>query len=623
MTELSPHHFADEIIAVPAIPRTLNGKKLEIPVKRILTGTPIEEALSLAAVADPAALEPFASLASRPRDAVDSEIQPPRTETERQLAEMWAALLGAETVGALDYFVGVGGDSLRAGRLSYLIQESFAVDLPLATILISNLRELATEIDTGRASDGGNYAGAWQFIRPGRTQLHLSFAQEDFWHRQREQPRNPFLNISGAERVGGPLDLDAFQRAAALVADRHQILRTVFRSRRGQPAPELADSAPHVGVEDLTSLPFERREDQARRVVSYLIRQPFDLESVPLIRVDLVRITATDHVIVLTSHLLVCDGPARFVWLKEVQSAYEALRAGRAPALEPLPIQFTDYAAWLRETRGGTSSADLAYWESCLAGRRFTLPVDHRPAAPFTYPLGVMTTLIPAEEASVLRDLAVRHRSTLFMSCAAAWSTALAEWADSPDTILGTYWHGRFSPDLARLVGYFTNLFTLHRSTRERSLDVNLTSLRATAIESYSHQHVPYELLAERLGLTPATASDPFVQAVLVVSDRSRPVPAAWQLPTESYPLELCTARFFLTIMVMDVGHDIWVRLEYRADLFERATLARLVAGFRSLLRPGVTPSSAVELTASDATRAPSHLRNWILQTHGNPGASR
>jgi len=62
-TELSPRHVPDEVFAVPEVPRTLNGKKLEVPVKRLLTGTPFDRAVSLGAVANPDALEHFVALA--------------------------------------------------------------------------------------------------------------------------------------------------------------------------------------------------------------------------------------------------------------------------------------------------------------------------------------------------------------------------------------------------------------------------------------------------------------------------------------------------------------------------------------------------------------------------------
>ena len=62
--DLSPRHVPNEIYAIPDVPRTLNGKKLEVPVKRILTGTPPEKAVSPGAMGNPQALQFFVDLAA-------------------------------------------------------------------------------------------------------------------------------------------------------------------------------------------------------------------------------------------------------------------------------------------------------------------------------------------------------------------------------------------------------------------------------------------------------------------------------------------------------------------------------------------------------------------------------
>jgi acetoacetyl-CoA synthetase len=59
----SPRHVPDEILSVPDVPRTLNGKKLEVPVKKILSGTPPEEAVSKDSLSNPDSLDTFVELA--------------------------------------------------------------------------------------------------------------------------------------------------------------------------------------------------------------------------------------------------------------------------------------------------------------------------------------------------------------------------------------------------------------------------------------------------------------------------------------------------------------------------------------------------------------------------------
>ncbi|HWB67477.1 MAG TPA: acetoacetate--CoA ligase [Mycobacteriales bacterium] len=62
-SQLSPRHVPDEVLAVPVVPRTINGKKCEVPVKRILAGTPVDRAVSKGALADASSLAPFVELA--------------------------------------------------------------------------------------------------------------------------------------------------------------------------------------------------------------------------------------------------------------------------------------------------------------------------------------------------------------------------------------------------------------------------------------------------------------------------------------------------------------------------------------------------------------------------------
>ena len=74
-TALSPRHVPDEIHQVRAVPRTLSAKKLEVPVKKILTGTPVDRAAAKGALANPESLTAFAALAQR-RSTTDSPVAP-------------------------------------------------------------------------------------------------------------------------------------------------------------------------------------------------------------------------------------------------------------------------------------------------------------------------------------------------------------------------------------------------------------------------------------------------------------------------------------------------------------------------------------------------------------------
>jgi acetoacetyl-CoA synthetase len=63
--DCSPRHVPDEIRQIAEVPRTLSGKVLEVPVKRILTGTPVDQAASRESLANPKSLDPFVAMAGQ------------------------------------------------------------------------------------------------------------------------------------------------------------------------------------------------------------------------------------------------------------------------------------------------------------------------------------------------------------------------------------------------------------------------------------------------------------------------------------------------------------------------------------------------------------------------------
>ena len=64
-SNLTPHHVPDEIVAIAEVPRTLSGKKLEVPIKKLFLGTPLEKAISVGALGNPQSIQFFVEFAQR------------------------------------------------------------------------------------------------------------------------------------------------------------------------------------------------------------------------------------------------------------------------------------------------------------------------------------------------------------------------------------------------------------------------------------------------------------------------------------------------------------------------------------------------------------------------------
>src|SRR5262249_23745566 len=130
---------------------------------------------------------------------------------------------------------------------------------------------------------------------------------------------------------------------------------------------------------DLSGLDGEKRENEARRLANEEGKRPFDLARGPLVRSALLRLSETDHVLLLTMHHIVSDGWSMGILSRELKSLYEAYHAGKPSQLPELPIQYADFAVWQREwLQGEVLEKQLAYWRERLGGDlpRLELPTD-------------------------------------------------------------------------------------------------------------------------------------------------------------------------------------------------------------------------------------------------------
>ncbi len=168
--------------------------------------------------------------------------------------------------------------------------------------------------------------------------------QTALWFIQQLEPTTSAYNIGNGFRVKGNLDVALFERCLNVVAQRHQILRTIFKTIDGKPFQFVTDMKLSAPVIDVRREPDP--EAAAHEVVTRVIREPFDLEKGPLARVPLVRIADDDYVMVGVLHHIVTDWWSYYVFYSELLGLYHAFSQGLPNPLSDLPIQYADWAAW-------------------------------------------------------------------------------------------------------------------------------------------------------------------------------------------------------------------------------------------------------------------------------------
>jgi len=425
---------------------------------------------------------------------------------------------------------------------------------------------------------------------PRNGALPLSFAQRQLWFLHELDPESPHYNSPVAVRLSGRLDAGALERAMAEIVRRHESLRTTFHAERGEPVQVVAAPGPFaLPLIDLSGLPAERREGLARKLIAEEIRRPFDLSRGPVSRFRLVRLGEAEHVAVITVHHIASDYWSLGILVREVTALYEAFSAGRPSRLAELPVQYADFAFWQRRWLSEeTLAGQLTYWKQRLAGAKpaMELPADHPRPPVQSFRGAVRSRLIPRDLAERVKAVGRNEGATPFMTLLAAFAVLLHAFTGERDVLIGSPVASRSHADLEGLIGLFVSLLVF-RATLEGDPEVRevISQVRRTTLEAQAHQDLPFGMLVEELRPQRNLSHTPIFQVAYTFQDARQ---TAFDLPggltLSPLGIETGTTQFDLILNVEDGPHGLTLALDHNTDLFESATILRLLACLEGIL---------------------------------------
>lgn len=516
----------------------------------------------------------------------------PATAVEKTLADIWSEVLRLELVGKDDNFFDLGGHSLLATQVVSRVRRTFQVELPLRSLFEApKLSALALVIEGMEAKLPKTRSDQEATIkRVDREQdLPLSFAQQRLWFIERLAPGDSVYNVSRAMRLRGRLDVIALQKALNKLVLRHEALRTNFTSVDGT-ASQVIDPTRSIqlNVTDLRELPQDERETEASRFLKHEAERAFDLAQDPLLRVTLLRLSEDEHLLLFTLHHIVCDGCSMQVLAEELSTLYAAYSNGKTASLADLPIQYADFACQQRELfQGDAFEKQLAYWKRQLEGipAVLTLSTDRpRPSAQ-TFHGARQTLLLSRELTAQLKSLSQSESVTLFMTLLTAWQTLLHRYSDETDIVIGSPIAGRNYTETENLIGLFVNTLALRTDlSGDPTFRELLERVREVALGAYAHQDLPFEKLVEELQPERNLSYNPVFQAVFALQNGMGADLQLNGLVTTPAEIQTTTAKFDLTLDVIQKNDDLLCSLEYNTDLFDSDRIARMLGHFEMVL---------------------------------------
>ncbi|MEU8928201.1 condensation domain-containing protein, partial [Kitasatospora sp. NPDC048545] len=556
----------------------------------------------------------------------------PRTPREAVLCELFAQVLGLPQVGIDDGFFDLGGHSLLATRLASRIRTALDVELPIRVLFeaptVATLAERLGALDRVRADRPTLTAGE----RP--EHLPVSFAQQRLWFLGELEGPSATYTIPLGLRLTGPLDTELLHRALRDVVARHEVLRTVYRSRDGRPEQRVL---PLDEVGPLLTVTRTEGHDEGAHATA--AAHVFDLrEDVP-VHAWLFEEAEETHTLVLVVHHIAGDGWSMAPLARDASTAYAARVHGEAPVWEPLPVQYADYALWQRallgsvEDEGSLLAEQLGYWREALAGlpEELALPADRPRPAVATHRGGSVALDIPVDLHERLRLLARAEGVTPFMVLQAALAVLLSRLGAGQDIPIGTPIAGRTDEALDELVGFFVNTLVLRTDLSGGPTFAELlTRVRENSLGAFAHQDVPFERLVEELAPSRSMARHPLFQVMLSVQNNAE---ATLDLPgvqTSPLALEADAARFDLGFtLTEDFAADgapagLSGTLSYASDLFDAATVEAVAQRFVRVL-DGVLAAPDQPVTRTEVLAEEERHRivtEWNATGHAVPSTT-
>jgi len=526
----------------------------------------------------------------RNRGGLEQAYVAPRSPTEEVLAGIWADVLKLDQVGVHDNFFDLGGHSLLATQVISRLRVTLRMEIPLRFLFENpTVAGLADRVGETRRQEQGLQSRPIQSVSRTRD-LPLSFSQQRLWFLDQYEPGSSVYNIPSAIRLTGALNVSALEQSLQEIVNRHEALRTTFSMVEGQAVQVIAPSLKlALPVVDLSETPETEREEQAQRFAREEARRPFDLSRAPLFRTRLLQLGKEDHVLLMTLHHIVSDGWSMGVMHHELSVLYRAFSNGQPSPLPDLPIQYADYAVWQREwLEGGELERQISYWRKQLENiQALQLPTDRPRLAVQSYRGASQSIVLPRELTEALKTLSRQQGVTLFMTLLAAFQTLLHRYSGQEDIVVGSPIAGRNRSEIEGLIGFFVNTLVL-RADLSGNPDFRelLAREREVCLGAYAHQELPFEKLVEEIHPGRDMSRPPLFQVFFnMMNSGDRRTLNLPGLHGEWIDVPEAAAKFDMTVYVREQSSSINLNLVYNTDLFEPATISRLLGHYHTLLQ--------------------------------------
>ncbi|MCH6257183.1 amino acid adenylation domain-containing protein [Puniceicoccaceae bacterium K14] len=417
----------------------------------------------------------------------------------------------------------------------------------------------------------------------------LSYQQMGLWTFQIMNPESSAYNDTSLIRISGSLDLAHLKQSIDCVLGRHEILRTRIKVIDGLPVSVVENDAFSVlETLELSSSSYSSRETKMMDQVAQRSRGSFDLAEDLPIRVTLFKLDEGQYGLLIIVHHIANDAWSRGIFIREVIECYQSYSRAETPKLPSLSVQYSDYSAWQRERTNDSLIEKKLEYLNVFGGSQIPtveVPTDKPRPSIQSFVGNRQLFTIPSSLARSLKNLAKRERTTLFNIALGALNVLLYRYTGQKDLVVGTPVANRSMGQLEPLIGFFMNMVAIPAQMDGRQTFSDfLRNLHRDSFKAISAQDVPFEKVVEKFQTNRDASRSPIFQVLFLLQTVPEPLPSIGDLEFKIQDLHDDTSRFDLSISITDSDDELAGFIEYNQDLYNDATVQRLISNYLVLL---------------------------------------
>jgi len=439
------------------------------------------------------------------KTAVSKEIIAPTTDYEKHIVTIFEEVLLHKPFSITDSFFEYGGNSLKAIQVVSEVYKLTGI-----TIDVRDIFDYTTPQSLAKHTE--NYTKKAAIIPPvfDETGMYdISFNQKRFLGFEKSframskdtEPNNAF---PGSFKLIGDLNVTAFEKALRYIVQRHESLRTLFVEIDGELKQQIFETAErtfsftyHDLVQDTN------QQEKIDAIQDAEDKKSINLFKGPLLRIQLIKKSAEEYLMILVIHHIVSDGWSMNILFDELFDTYNNFCQQKEATLQPLAIHYKEFAYWKNDKiNQGELDASKEFWFSYLKNLTQALDFPHTVKEEsfkiyngFDYEVLLDSTLT-----QTLRKQAINYNTTIFTLLVASLKLLIHGVTNEKDVAIASVNAGREHKELNNQIGYYAN-DTIFRTNMDASKTVAeyLNSIKRNMLDVFSHQNYPYSLLVDQL----------------------------------------------------------------------------------------------------------------------------